>query len=82
MKDGNPEEFVVDPEGAFQALEDDDDLGWCTNCGHEQVIEQDAYEARCEKCGTNHMYGALFIVMFSLRGEDWEEILGLKKKTY
>lgn len=43
----------------MQAVEDDDNTGFCLNCGEiADYVEPDAREYTCEACGENAVYGA------------------------
>ncbi len=44
---------------AIEAIEEDDNLGFCLECGAEHYyIEPDAQDYECEDCGKNAVYGA------------------------
>lgn len=48
----------------MQAVDDDNCIGFCTNCGEEQdSCEPDAREYTCESCGENTVYGAEELLM-------------------
>ncbi len=41
------------------AVEEDDNLGFCLECGEEAYyVEPDAREYECESCQANRVYGA------------------------
>jgi predicted RNA-binding Zn-ribbon protein involved in translation (DUF1610 family) len=41
------------------AIEEDDNVGFCTACGAEAYnVEPDARRYRCEECGERAVYGA------------------------
>lgn len=46
-------------ERILQAVERDDNEGFCTACGEEAgPVEPDARRYKCEACGENQVYGA------------------------
>jgi len=48
----------------LQALEDDDNMGFCLACGESQpYCEPDAREYTCESCGRYTVYGAAEILI-------------------
>lgn len=67
MKDGNPEEFVVDSGRAFEAIKNGDEIGFCATCGHEQPADTRAIGDECEQCGNETIFGAWCVVLMSLR---------------
>lgn len=47
-----------------EALEDDDNSGFCLDCGNRQDgCEPDARMYECEDCGRNAVYGAEEVLM-------------------
>ena len=51
--------YKFDTDVILQAIEDDDNLGFCTNCGMEHYsCEPDARDYDCEDCETDSVYGA------------------------
>ena len=52
-------EAKVTLEQVLQALEADDNLGFCLSCGAEAYgVEPDARHCTCEACGEPQVYGA------------------------
>ena len=48
----------------MEAVEADDNIGFCTACGAEHYgIEPDARKYTCEECGENSVYGAQELLM-------------------
>jgi hypothetical protein len=46
-------------EMVIEAVENDDNLGFCLQCGAERgQCEPDAREYKCEECGASKVYGA------------------------
>lgn len=46
-------------EQIMEAIEQDDNLGFCLACGSEASgVEPDAREYECETCGQRKVYGA------------------------
>lgn len=46
-------------EQIIEAVEADDNIGFCTKCGAEHFcIEPDARKYKCEECGERSVYGA------------------------
>lgn len=42
-----------------EAVESDDNIGFCLDCGHEQGgCEPDARKYKCESCGQRAVFGA------------------------
>lgn len=83
MKNGNPEEFLIDPDDAVRAMLEEDDIGWCCGCGHEQIgVDPDGYRLECEECGAKKVYGYLFIITFALRGEDLSVVFDVSKEKH
>lgn len=56
----------VDIDRIIQALEEDDNTGFCLACGEDAFsVEPDARKYPCEVCGKREVYGAqelLFMV--------------------
>jgi hypothetical protein len=51
--------MVIEMERIIEAVEADDNLGFCTACGEEaDGCEPDAREYECESCGAFAVYGA------------------------
>jgi hypothetical protein len=50
----------------MNAVENDDMVGFCTACGHEQDgCEPDARNYECENCGEKKIFGAQeLLIMF------------------
>lgn len=49
----------IDEEALMEALESDDNSGFCTECGEQQFgCEPDAQGYKCENCGKHAVYGA------------------------
>ena len=43
----------------IEAVESDDNLGFCTACGEEVYnVEPDAHNYECESCGEHQVFGA------------------------
>ena len=46
-------------EQVMEAVEADDNLGFCLACGAEAFnVEPDAHEYECESCGEHRVFGA------------------------
>ena len=46
-------------ERVLDAVEADDNIGFCTKCGEEQGgCEPDMRRGKCEGCGSNSIFGA------------------------
>lgn len=62
-----PDLSRLDPEEVMEAVEDDDNTGFCTECGEQAFgVEPDAREYDCDSCGAHGtVYGAeeLLIMM-------------------
>ena len=51
--------MVIDMERIIEAVEADDNLGFCVACGEEaDGCEPDARRYECESCGERAVYGA------------------------
>jgi hypothetical protein len=51
--------MVIEMERIIEALEADDNIGFCTACGEEaDSCEPDAREYECDACGAYSVYGA------------------------
>ena len=51
--------MVIDMERIIEAVEADDNLGFCVACGEEaDSCEPDARGYECESCGARAVYGA------------------------
>jgi hypothetical protein len=49
----------IDMGRVIEAVEADDNLGFCTACGAEAYgVEPDARKYQCESCGAPAVYGA------------------------
>lgn len=49
----------IDQEELMEAIEADENLGFCLACGEQQEgCEPDARGYECEACGENQVYGA------------------------
>ena len=48
----------------MNAVEDDDNVGFCLGCGHEQgSVEPDGKNYECESCGERRVCGAELILL-------------------
>ena len=53
------------------AIEADDNLGFCTECGAEvQGVEPDARSYKCEECGEYGVYGAEELLLIQVDGDE------------
>ena len=51
--------MIIEMDRIIEAVEADDNLGFCTACGEEaDGCEPDAREYECESCGAYAVYGA------------------------
>jgi len=51
--------MVIDMERIIEAVEADDNIGFCVACGKEaEGCEPDARKYKCECCGVRAVYGA------------------------
>jgi predicted RNA-binding Zn-ribbon protein involved in translation (DUF1610 family) len=49
----------IDLDDIIEAVEADDNLGFCTACGEQATnVEPDAENYECESCGENKVFGA------------------------
>jgi len=49
----------ITTERIIEAIEEDDNIGFCTACGEDKYgVEPDARKYECESCGKNEVYGA------------------------
>ena len=49
----------IDLDALIEAIERDENLGFCTTCGEEQYgCEPDARRYECEACGNFDVFGA------------------------
>jgi predicted RNA-binding Zn-ribbon protein involved in translation (DUF1610 family) len=49
----------VSEEQILEAVEQDDNIGFCISCGMEHYsVEPDARGYECENCGKNKVFGA------------------------
>lgn len=49
----------VTQDRVVEAIEEDDNLGFCLSCGAEaHSVEPDARLYECEECGVHQVYGA------------------------
>lgn len=49
----------VSIDRVMEICENDEDIGICRSCGHEQDgCEPDARQYECEECGERQVYGA------------------------
>ena len=57
----------IDIDTIIEAVEADDNLGFCLGCGAEAYgIEPDARKYECEECGECKVYGAEeLLIMFT-----------------
>jgi hypothetical protein len=54
----------VTMERVIDALESDEHMGFCLNCGSDAYdVEPDAHEYECEDCGAEAVYGAEELLM-------------------
>lgn len=54
----------ITPEIILEAVQADDNLGFCVECGMEaQCVEPDARRYKCESCGEFAVYGAPELMM-------------------
>ena len=54
----------IDQDRVIEAIEQDDDLGFCLGCGTEAFgVEPDAQGYECEECGENLVFGAEEILL-------------------
>ena len=55
----------IPPEEVFEALKNDDLVGWCVACGekHDGPLEPDTRESRCPCCGEFQVFGAEQLVL-------------------
>lgn len=55
----------VTPEMIMAAIESDDCIGFCAECGEEAYeVEPDARQYKCESCGALAVYGAEELLFF------------------
>ena len=58
---------VIDVDAVVDAVEADDNRGFCLACGEEAYyVEPDARRYECEACGERQVYGASEILMAGL----------------
>jgi hypothetical protein len=51
-------------DDVLAAIQEDDNLGFCLNCGEQQGgVEPDAEHYRCEACGHMDVFGAEQILL-------------------
>ena len=57
----------IDIDTIIEAVEADDNLGFCLGCGAEAYgVEPDARKYECEECGAHKVYGAEeLLIMFA-----------------
>jgi predicted RNA-binding Zn-ribbon protein involved in translation (DUF1610 family) len=49
----------IDIEDIIEAVENDDNIGFCRSCGAEHYnVEPDARNYECEECGKHEVFGA------------------------
>ncbi len=54
----------INIEEVMAAVEEDNNIGFCTACGERQEgVEPDAERYECEACGENRVYGAEQIIL-------------------
>lgn len=55
---------VINLDQVMEAVQADDNLGFCTACGAEAYgVEPDARRYECEVCGAKKVYGAQELLM-------------------
>lgn len=60
---------MIDPDDLMAALEDDDNDGFCLDCGAQQGgCEPDARKYECECCGEFKVYGAQELALMGALG--------------
>lgn len=56
---GEPMHSSIDIDRIMEAIESEDSIGFCIECGEETSgVEPDARKYLCEGCGANAVYGA------------------------
>jgi len=56
--------MIIEMDRVIQAVEADDHIGFCTQCGEEaNGCEPDAQRYECECCGARAVYGAEHLMM-------------------
>lgn len=60
-----PDTSLISVDDIIDAIEQDDNLGFCTACGDEAYnVEPDAERYRCESCGQHAVYGAQQLLLY------------------
>lgn len=60
---------MIDTQDILDAVEADDNIGFCIECGEEHYyIEPDARKYECENCGARAVYGAQELLMMGYAG--------------
>ncbi len=50
---------MLDSDAILAAVQEDDSIGFCRDCGEEQMgVEPDAENLECVCCGLNEVFGA------------------------
>ena len=58
------DEMKVTIDQVMEAVQADDNLGFCTACGAEAFnVEPDARNYKCESCGERQVFGAEELLM-------------------
>ena len=61
----------IDQDRLMDAIEADDNLGFCIECGAEvQGVEPDARSYKCEECGEYGVYGAEELLLIQVDGDE------------
>jgi hypothetical protein len=56
--------MIVDIDKVMEAVEADDNTGFCLACGEEAYgVEPDARNYECEECGKRKVFGAQELLM-------------------
>ncbi len=64
---GPIEEQLITEEQIIEAVEADDNLGFCRACGAEAFnVEPDARKYKCEECDENEVYGASELLIMTV----------------
>lgn len=57
----------ITQQRVIDAIEEDDNIGFCTACGAEQGnCEPDARRYECEECGKKTVYGAEELLLMGI----------------
>ena len=61
-----PAPFLLSLDEIMQAVEDDENTGFCRECGAQAYgVEPDASNYKCEECGAMAVYGAQELLLMS-----------------